>query len=142
MRWGGAFLLILPFAWPHLQARVAGDPRATCGCRSCSPVTGHRRLTDAIAYVGLQYTPGAEQRLLIQSAGPAVRGGFWSLVLFRTRLTMGAGGSASSISLLGGALTVVARGDLEALSSVASNFNKGDLIFGGALMIFLHLLRR
>jgi drug/metabolite transporter (DMT)-like permease len=31
-------------------------------------------------------------------------------------------------------LTIIARGDLEALSAV--DFNKGDLIFGGALMIF------
>jgi len=128
LRWGGAFLVILPFAWPHLK-REWPVIRANLPMLILLAVTGIGAY-NTIAYIGLQYT-SALNALLIQSAGPLFVA-FWSLVLFRTRLTIAQ--ALGIVISLGGVLTIIARGDLEALSSV--DFNKGDLIFGGALMIF------
>ena len=128
LRWGGAFLLILPFAWPHLR-REQQTIRAHLPMLVLLSVTGIGAY-NTIAYIGLQYT-SALNALLIQSSGPLFVA-FWSLVLFRTRLTW-AQALGIAISLLG-VLTIIARGDPEALSAI--DFNKGDLIFAGALMIF------
>jgi drug/metabolite transporter (DMT)-like permease len=128
LRWSGAFLLILPFAWPHLR-RQWPVIRANMPMLILLAVTGIGAY-NTIAYIGLQYT-SALNALLIQSAGPLFVA-FWSLVLFQTRLTIA---QAFGIAIsLAGVRTIIARGDLEALSAV--DFNKGDLIFGGALMIF------
>jgi drug/metabolite transporter (DMT)-like permease len=128
LRWGGAFLLILPFAWPYLK-RDWTAIRANLPMLVLLSITGIGAY-NTLAYVGLQYT-SALNALLIQSAGPLFIA-FWSLLLLRMRLTF-AQALGIAISLLG-VLTILARGDFEALSSV--DFNKGDLIFGGALMIF------
>jgi drug/metabolite transporter (DMT)-like permease len=128
LRWGGAFLLILPFAWPHLR-REWQAIRANLPMLVLLAVTGIGAY-NTIAYIGLQYT-SALNALLIQSAGPLFVA-FWSLVLFRTRLTVAQ--TLGILISLGGVLTIIARGDLEALSAV--DFNKGDLIFAGALMVF------
>jgi drug/metabolite transporter (DMT)-like permease len=128
LRWGGAFLLILPFAWPHLRREWIAI-RANLPMLSLLSVTGIGAY-NTIAYIGLQYTT-ALNALLIQSAGPLFIA-FWSLVLFRTRLTWA---QALGIAIsLAGVLTIIARGDLDALSAI--DFNKGDLLFTGALMIF------
>ncbi len=128
LRWGGAFLLILPFAWPHLK-REWDVIRANLPMLVLLSVTGIGAY-NTIAYIGLQYTT-ALNALLIQSAGPLFIA-LWSLLLFRTRLSWA---QALGIVLsLCGVLTILARGDIEALSAV--DFNKGDLMFGGALLIF------
>jgi drug/metabolite transporter (DMT)-like permease len=128
LRWGGAFLLILPFAWPHLK-REWSVIRGNLPMLVLLSITGIGAY-NTIAYIGLQYTT-ALNALLIQSAGPLFIA-LWSLVLFRTRLSWA---QALGIALsLGGVLTILARGDIEALSAV--DFNKGDLLFGGALLIF------
>jgi drug/metabolite transporter (DMT)-like permease len=128
LRWGGAFLLILPFALPHMK-REWRAIRANLPMLLLLAVTGIGAY-NTIAYIGLQYT-SALNALLIQSAGPLFVA-FWSLVLFRTRLTIAQ--ALGILISLGGVLTIIARGDVEALSAV--DFNKGDLIFAGALMIF------
>jgi drug/metabolite transporter (DMT)-like permease len=128
LRWGGAFLLILPFALPHMK-REWRAIRANLPTLLLLAVTGIGAY-NTIAYIGLQYT-SALNALLIQSAGPLFVA-FWSLVLFRTRLTIAQ--ALGILISLGGVLTIIARGDVEALSAV--DFNKGDLIFAGALMIF------
>lgn len=128
LRWGGAFLLILPFAWPYLK-RDRAAIRANLPMLMLLSVTGIGAY-NTIAYVGLQYT-SALNALLIQSSGPLFIA-FWSLVLFKTRLSF-AQALGIAISLCG-VLTILARGDIEALSGV--DFNKGDLIFAAALMIF------
>jgi drug/metabolite transporter (DMT)-like permease len=128
LRWAGAFFLILPFAWPYLKRdwRVI---RANLPMLILLSVTGIGAY-NTVAYIGLQYT-SALNALLIQSAGPLFIA-FWSLVLFRTRLTWA---QALGIAIsLAGVLTIIARGNIEALSTI--DFNKGDLIFTGALMIF------
>jgi drug/metabolite transporter (DMT)-like permease len=128
LRWGGAFLVILPFAWPHMM-REWHVIRSNLPMLILLAITGIGAY-NTIAYIGLQYT-SALNALLIQSAGPLFVA-FWSLVLFRTRLSWA---QALGIAIsLGGVLTILARGDIEALSAV--DFNKGDLIFGGSLMIF------
>jgi len=128
LRWGGAFLVILPFAWPHMM-REWHVIRGNLPMLVLLSITGIAAY-NTVAYIGLQYT-SALNALLIQSAGPLFIA-FWSLVLFRTRLSWA---QALGIAIsLGGVLTILARGDIEALSAV--DFNKGDLIFGGALMIF------
>jgi drug/metabolite transporter (DMT)-like permease len=128
LRWGGAFLVILPFAWPHMM-REWDVIRRNMPMLMLLAITGIGAY-NTLAYIGLQYT-SALNALLIQSAGPLFVA-FWSLVLFRTRLSW-AQALGIAISLMG-VLTILVRGDLEALSAV--DFNKGDLIFGGALMIF------
>jgi drug/metabolite transporter (DMT)-like permease len=128
LRWGGAFLVILPFAWPHMM-REWHVIRSNLPMLILLAITGIGAY-NTIAYIGLQYT-SALNALLIQSAGPLFVA-FWSLVLFRTRLSWA---QALGIAVsLGGVLTILARGDVEALSAI--DFNKGDLIFGGSLMIF------
>jgi drug/metabolite transporter (DMT)-like permease len=128
LRWTGAFLLILPFAWQYLK-RDWPVIRANLPMLMLLSVTGIGAY-NTIAYIGLQYTQ-ALNALLIQSAGPLFIA-FWSLVLFRTRLTWA---QAFGIAIsLAGVLTIIARGDVETLSGI--DFNKGDLIFTGALMIF------
>jgi drug/metabolite transporter (DMT)-like permease len=128
LRWGGAFLLILPFAWPYLK-RDWTTILANLPMLILLSITGIGAY-NTLAYIGLQYT-SALNALLIQSAGPLFIA-FWSLLLFRMRLTWA---QALGIAIsLAGVLTILARGDIEALSGV--DFNKGDLIFGGALMIF------
>ena len=128
LRWSGAFLLILPFAWPHLKREwnVIRDNLPMLVLLSVTGIGAY----NTIAYIGLQYTT-ALNALLIQSAGPLFIA-LWSLLLFRTRLSWA---QALGIVLsLCGVLTILARGDIEALSAV--DFNKGDLLFGGALLIF------
>jgi len=128
LRWGGAFLVILPFAWPHMM-REWQVIRSNLPMLILLAITGIGAY-NTVAYIGLQYT-SALNALLIQSAGPLFVA-FWSLVLFRTRLSWAQ--ALGIVMSLGGVLTILARGDVEALSAV--DFNKGDLIFGGALMIF------
>lgn len=128
LRWGGAFLVILPFAWTHMM-REWHVIRSNMPMLILLGVIGIGAY-NTIAYIGLQYT-SALNALLIQSSGPLFVA-FWSLVLFRTRLSWG---QALGIAIsLAGVLTILARGDVEALSAV--DFNKGDLLFGFALMIF------
>jgi len=128
LRWGGAFLVILPFAWPHMMREWQVIP-SNLPMLILLAITGIGAY-NTVAYIGLQYT-SALNALLIQSAGPLFVA-FWSLVLFRTRLSWAQ--ALGIVMSLGGVLTILARGDVEALSAV--DFNKGDLIFGGALMIF------
>jgi drug/metabolite transporter (DMT)-like permease len=127
-RWSGAFLVLLPFAFKYLRAdwpRI----RARLPMMVLLAATGIGAY-NTIAYYGLQYTT-ALNALLIQSAGPLFVA-FWSLVLFRTRLTL-----AQAIGILislTGVLVIIARGDFGTLLGVG--FNKGDLFFLLALMIF------
>jgi drug/metabolite transporter (DMT)-like permease len=78
----------------------------------------------------MQYTQ-ALNALLIQSSGPLFVA-LWSLVLFGVRLTAAQLGGIT-ISLLG-VLTIILRGDLGALTSIA--FNKGDVMFAASLLSF------
>jgi drug/metabolite transporter (DMT)-like permease len=128
LRWGIAFLLILPFAWKHLK-RDWPAIRGKLGLMILVSITGIG-IFNTLQYWALEYTQ-ALNTLLLQSAGPLVVA-VWSLVLLGVRLTL-----AQAIGVmvsLSGVLVILMQGDLTALSNIS--FNKGDLIFLVAMTIF------
>jgi drug/metabolite transporter (DMT)-like permease len=128
LRWSLAFLLILPFAWKHL---VQDWPaiRSKLGLMVLLSITGIGCF-NTLQYWALEYTQ-ALNTLLLQSAGPLIVA-IWSLVLLGVRLTIA---QAFGVLLsMTGVLVILLHGDLTTLSSI--EFNKGDLIFIVALVIF------
>ncbi len=128
LRWAGAFLMLLPFARPHLR-RDWRALRARLPLIVMLSATGFA-VNNALSYWALQYTQ-ALNALLIQSSGPLFVA-LWSLVLFGVRLTWA---QLAGIALsLAGVLTIILGGDVSALAGV--QFNKGDVMFAGALFAF------
>jgi drug/metabolite transporter (DMT)-like permease len=128
VRWIGTFLILLPFAWPHLK-RDWPVLRAHLPLLVFLSAIGFA-FNNAISYWAMQYTQ-ALNALLIQSAGPLFVA-LWSLVLFGIRLT---GAQLAGITIsLAGVLTIILRGDFAALTSIS--FNKGDLMFASSLVSF------
>src|SRR5882757_1016591 len=133
LRWSLAFLIILPFAWKHLVRDWAAI-RARLGIMVVLSITGIGAF-NTLQYWALEHTQ-ALNTLLLQSAGPLFVAG-WALVLLGVRLTWAqAGGIALSLT---GVLVILLHGDLTALASI--EFNKGDLIFTVALLIWELLSR-
>jgi drug/metabolite transporter (DMT)-like permease len=128
VRWIGAFFVLLPFAWPHLKHDWP-VLRARLPLIAILSATGFA-INNALSYWALQYTQ-ALNALLIQSSGPLFVA-LWSLALFGVRLTW-AQLTGITISLLG-VLIIILRGDIAALVSI--QFNKGDVMFAGALLAF------
>jgi drug/metabolite transporter (DMT)-like permease len=128
LRWGIAFLIILPFAWKHL-VRDWGAIRERLGTMIVLAVTGIAAF-NTLQYWALEHTE-ALNTLLLQSAAPLFVA-VWSLILLGVRLTLAqAGGILVSLT---GVLVILLHGDLTALTAIA--FNKGDIIFTVALVIF------
>jgi drug/metabolite transporter (DMT)-like permease len=128
IRWFGTFLILLPFAWPHLK-RDWPALRAHLPLMLLLSAIGYA-FNNAISYWALQYTQ-ALNALLIQSSGPLFVA-LWSLVLFGVRLT---GAQLAGIAIsLAGVLTIILRGDLKALAGIT--FNKGDVMFAASLVSF------
>jgi drug/metabolite transporter (DMT)-like permease len=128
LRWSLAFLIILPFAWKHLE-RDCGTIRSHLGTMIFLSIIGISAF-NTMQYWALEHTQ-ALNTLLLQSAGPLFVA-VWSLILLGIRLTLAqAGGIALSLT---GVLVILLHGDLTALTSIA--FNKGDIIFTVALAIF------
>jgi drug/metabolite transporter (DMT)-like permease len=128
VRWFGTFLILLPFAWPHLK-RDWPVLRAHLPMMLLLSAIGFA-FNNAISYWALQYTQ-ALNALLIQSSGPLFVA-LWSLVLFGVRLT---GAQLAGIAIsLAGVLTIILRGDIAALASI--QFNKGDVMFASSLVSF------
>ena len=128
VRWIGAFLILLPFAWPHL-VRDWPALRAHLPLLVALSATGFT-INNALSYWALQYTQ-ALNALLIQSSGPLFVA-LWSLVLFGVRLTPAQ--LAGIVTSLAGVLTIILRGDFDALASI--QFNKGDVMFASAVLAF------
>jgi drug/metabolite transporter (DMT)-like permease len=128
VRWIGAFLMLLPFARPHLK-RDWPALRARLPLMVLLSATGFA-INNTLSYWALQYTQ-ALNALLIQSSGPLFIA-LWSLLLFGVRLTWAQLGGIT-ISLAG-VLTIVLRGDFAALASI--QFNRGDVMVAGALLAF------
>src|ERR1700734_3637575 len=84
LRWGLAFLIILPFAWKHLK-HDWGTIRARLGTMMFISVVGISAF-NTLQYWALEHTQ-ALNTLLLQSAGPLFVAG-WSLILFGIRLTL------------------------------------------------------
>jgi drug/metabolite transporter (DMT)-like permease len=128
LRWTFAFLLILPFSWRHLT-RDWDVIRGRLGIMIVLSITGIAAL-NTLQYWALEYTQ-ALNTLLLQSASPLVVA-VWSLILLGVRLTPT---QALGVLLsLAGVLVILLHGDLTTLSNIG--FNKGDLIFTVALVIF------
>jgi len=128
LRWGLAFLLILPFAWKHLKRDWAAI-RGKLGIMILVSITGIG-VFNTLQYWSLEYTT-ALNTLLLQSAGPLIVA-VWALVLLDVRLTL-----AQAIGVLlslTGVLVILMQGDFTALSNIS--FNKGDLIFLVAMVFF------
>jgi drug/metabolite transporter (DMT)-like permease len=128
IRWGGASLILLPFAAPHLR-RDWPAIRRHAGVMALLAFTGFA-VYNTLAYYGLQYTT-AINGLLLQSVAPLFVA-MWTFALFGDRLSLRqAGGIAVSLS---GVLVIVCHGSLAVLRAVA--FNRGDLSFVIALVIY------
>jgi len=128
LRWSFAFLIILPFAWKHL-ARDWAAIRNHIGIMIVLSITGIGAF-NTLQYWALEHTQ-ALNTLLLQSAAPLVVA-IWSLLLLGVRLTPA---QAFGVLLsLCGVLIILLHGDLTTLSKI--DFNKGDLIFLVALIIF------
>ena len=128
LRWSLAFLLILPFAWKHLR-RDWTAIRGRLGTMVVLSVTGISAF-NTLQYWALEHTQ-ALNTLLLQSAAPLFVA-IWSLALLGVRLTLAqAGGIVLSLT---GVLVILLHGDLTTLKSI--EFNKGDIIFMVALVIF------
>jgi drug/metabolite transporter (DMT)-like permease len=130
IRWGGAFLIVLPFAAPHLL-RDWPTIRKHAGLMTVLALTGFSAF-NTMAYYGLQYTT-AINGLLLQSVGPLFVA-LWSFVLFGDRLTARqAGGIAVSLT---GVLVIISHGSLNALIGIG--VNRGDVWFLIALLIYAY----
>ncbi|WP_291856444.1 DMT family transporter [Bradyrhizobium sp.] len=128
VRWIGTFLILLPFAWPHLK-RDWPVLRTHLPMMVLLSATGFA-YNNAISYWAMQYTE-ALNALLIQSAGPLFVA-LWLLVLFGIRLTPA---QLAGITIsLAGVLTIILRGDFGTLAGIS--FNRGDLMFGSSLVSF------
>ncbi len=128
IRWGGAFLVLLPFAARHL-VRDWPTIRKHAGLMTLLALTGFSAY-NTMAYYGLQYTT-AINGLLLQSVGPLFVA-MWTFALFGDRLTLRqAGGICISLS---GVLVIVCRGSLSVLLGIG--FNRGDVWFLIALVIY------
>jgi len=127
-RWCGAFLILLPFAAPHL-ARDWPMIRKHAGLMALLAFTGFS-IYNTLAYYGLQYT-SAINGLLLQSVAPLFVA-MWTFALFGDRLTLRqAGGICVSLS---GVLVIISHGSLDVLLGI--EFNRGDICFVVALVIY------
>jgi drug/metabolite transporter (DMT)-like permease len=128
VRWGGAFVILLPFAARHL-ARDWPAIRKHAGVMTLLAFTGFS-VYNTLAYYGLQYTT-AINGLLLQSVAPLFVA-MWTFVLFGDRLTLRqAGGICVSLS---GVFVIVCHGSLAVLLRIA--FNRGDVCFVVALLVY------
>ena len=103
IRWIGAFLMLMPFAWSHLRQDWPAL-RARLPLMVGLSTTGFA-FNNAISYWALQYTE-ALNALLIQSSGPLFVA-LWSLLLFGMRLSFAQ--FAGIMISLAGVLTILLR---------------------------------
>jgi drug/metabolite transporter (DMT)-like permease len=128
IRWSGAFVILLPFAWRHL-IRDWPAIRKNAGVLTLLAFTGFS-IYNTMAYYGLQYTT-AINGLLLQSVAPLFVA-MWTFALFGERLTLRqAGGICVSLT---GVLVIICRGSLDVLLAIA--FNRGDVCFVIALVVY------
>lgn len=128
LRWGGAFLLLLPFAYSHFK-RDWPVIRANLSLLMLTSFIGIS-IFNTLQYWALEHTI-ALNGLLMQSSGPLFVALF-SLILLGIRLTL-AQAIGIVVSLVG-VLIIILRGDISALTHI--DLNKGDLLFVLALAVF------
>ncbi|QUS41164.1 DMT family transporter [Tardiphaga alba] len=128
LRWTGAFLIILPFAWHDLKTDWPAI-RSKLGVMVVMAICGISCF-NTMLYSALEHTT-ALNALLLQSSTPLFLAA-WSLIVLRARLTL-VQLAGILVSLLG-VLTIIMHGDLTRLANI--EFNIGDLLVLVALAIF------
>ena len=128
LRWGLAFLLILPFAWPAIRSDLVVIRRSV-GILLLLSFTGISTF-NTLLYWSLQYTT-AINATLMQSSAPLLIG-LWSLVLFREPLTRGQLGGI--VISLAGIAAIVSEGDPARLLTL--ELNVGDIVVVIAMIFY------
>lgn len=128
LRWLFAFLIVLPFSWRYLLQDWK-QIRGAFAIMVLLSLTGISAF-NTMQYWSLEHTQ-AINTLLLQPTAPLFVA-MWSLALFGTRLT--AAQAVGILLSLVGVLVIMLRGDLTSLKDI--DFNRGDLIFVLALLIF------
>ena len=128
VRWGGAFLILLPFAWRHLK-RDWPEIRRHMPMMLVISFTGITSY-NTLVYFGLQYT-GALTGVLLQSSQPLVIA-LAVFVLFRERLSVRQ--AVGILVSLSGVAVIISQGDISRLLSI--RFNIGDLLILGAVALY------
>ncbi len=128
VRWGGAFLILLPFAWPHLKRDWPTIRRHVpmILVLSFTGITSY----NTMVYFGLQFT-GALTGVLLQSSQPLIIA-LATFALFGDRLTLR---QATGIVIsLGGVAVIICQGDVARLLSIRFNF--GDVLILAAVVLY------
>ncbi len=128
LRWGGAALFVLPFAWKGLVRDwpVIRRNLPLIAGLSATGIGGY----NAMAYWGLIYTE-ALNALLIQSTGPLLIA-IWAFALWGDRLSpRQLGGILTSLF---GVLVIICRGDIAHLAQM--KLNPGDILTFFALILY------
>ncbi len=128
LRWSFAFLIVLPFSWRYV-VQDWNAIRGRLGVMILLSTTGISAF-NTMQYWSLEHTQ-AINTLLLQPTAPLFVA-MWSLALFGTRLK--AAQAVGIVLSLVGVLVIMLRGDLSSLKDI--DFNRGDLIFVVALLIF------
>ena len=128
MRWAGAFLMLLPFALPHLKRDWPEIMRhlPMMLLLSFAGITSY----NTMVYFGLQFT-GALSGVLLQSAQPLIIA-LATFVLFGERLSIRQA-IGIAISLTGVAI-IICQGDIDRLLAVRFNF--GDIVIFAAVVFY------
>lgn len=127
-RWGGAFLIILPFAWPHLL-RDWPEIRRNMPMLILLAFTGITSY-NTMVYFGLQFT-GALTGVLLQTTLPLIIA-LATFLLFGERLTIRQ--AIGILISLTGVAVVICQGDLGRLLSI--RFNIGDVVILCAVVLY------
>ncbi len=128
LRWVGATLIILPFAWGQIR-RDLPLIRRYFWLLLLLAATGISSF-NAMSYHGLQFTQ-AVNGLLVQSMAPLLVA-LWSFMLFRDKLSFGQ--LAGIITSLCGVIIIISRGDIDTLLHLTPNI--GDIWIICALVIY------
>lgn len=137
LRWIGAFLLVLPFAWRQMR-RDWPVVRRRLPLTLLLSLTGVA-LFNAMLYWSLHHT-SALNATLMQSSAPLLIG-LWSFLLYRDPLSLGQ--LAGILVSLAGVAVIVSEGNPAALAGLAVNV--GDLVVVLAMAVYAlysALLRR
>lgn len=127
-RWAGAFVLCLPFAWPHLRRDlpVLWRHRWVTLVLSATGVAAF----NTMIYTGLQTTT-ALNAVLLQSAMPLFIL-VWGALLFRDR--PGPAEVAGILVSMVGVVVIAGRGSVETLAGLS--LNPGDVWVVGAVIAY------
>lgn len=127
-RWFGALIVILPFAWRHIQTDW---PVIRCHwCIIFALAAIGVASFNTLVYLGLQSTT-ALNAVLMQSAIPILIFAFAYVIFRDTVRPLQALGILLSLA---GIVTIVARGEIAAIHGLA--FNQGDLLVFAAVVLW------